>query len=235
MGSRHSPATTFMAWNGETSGGSPSSSKYTDGTRTPGAPASARIRRAWRGDVAVAHGLEARRRHLQHDALVRDRAAGDEPGEREAGRTAGEGCNVGDGAPRSPGLRGAGGSGGQFVEIEVAGHRGGVLRSAGVAGSFCRPPRTCATRRTTGCIGSSGWQTAHPWAPAPNCSTTITSSSPTPSASCAAASTTTTGRAATVSTSSPGTSTPAWPRAAGWASPFPRSTAAPAEASPTPR
>ena len=56
MGSRHSPATTFIAWNGETSGGAPSSSKKTDGTRTPSAPSSARIRRAWRATSRLRTG-----------------------------------------------------------------------------------------------------------------------------------------------------------------------------------
>ena len=46
----------FMAWNGDTSGGAPSSSKKTVGTRTPGAPSSARMSRAWRATSRLRTG-----------------------------------------------------------------------------------------------------------------------------------------------------------------------------------
>ena len=69
MGSRHSPGTTFIAWNGDTSGGvavvleedrrHPHARRTVEGAHEAGLA----------GDVTVADRLEAGWGDLQHDAL----------------------------------------------------------------------------------------------------------------------------------------------------------------------
>ena len=65
-----------MAWNGDTSGGAPSSSKYTVGHPHARRAGERSHQAGLAGDVAVADRLEPGRRHLQHDALTVDGPAG---------------------------------------------------------------------------------------------------------------------------------------------------------------